>query len=201
MKQSTFWRPKVDRIRSWIGDGGELLPISRSGCLVWPALWSGLCSLRLMSDCGRQCSRGRRHRNGCQMHVATSLVCHFGARPRAHCCATGGSANFPPLLTREQRDVTLTLQPCNAKKNFSWKSPCAPSDIREWRCNAGQTRPIFRQNASVSYAVEAPNDCMMLNRNGTFHFPFSLGFSGVAARVATRSLSALQLSAVERGAP
>lgn len=200
MKQSTFWRPKVDRIRSWIGEGGELLPISRSGCLVWPALWTGLCSLRLMSDYGRQCSRGRRHRDGCQTHVATSLVCHFGARPRAHCCATGGSANFQPLHTQPPRDVTLTLQACNAKKNFSRESPCEPSDIREWHCNVCQSTPIFRQNASVSYAVKAPNDRMMLNRNGSLHFSFPLGFSGVAVRDATRFQSALQLTAVDRGA-
>lgn len=199
MKQTTFWRPKVDRIRLWIGDGGEHLPVSRSGSLACPALWTGPCSPRQTSDLGRRCSPAGRHRNGCETHVSTSFVYHFDARSRAH-RATSGGANFPPLLTRQQRDVTLTLQACNAKKNFSRKSPCAPSDIREWRCNAGQTTPIFRKNASVSYAVEAPNDCMMLNRNSTFHFPFPLGFSGVAARVATRSLSALQLSAVERGA-
>lgn len=198
MKQTTFWRPKVDRIRLWIGEGDEHLPVSRSGCLVCPAFWTGLCTPRLPSDFGRRCSPGGRHRNGCQTDVATSFFCHFGARSRAH-CATTGSANVLPLRTRQQHDVTLTLQACNAKKNFSWKSPCAPSVIREWRCNAGQTRPIFRQNASVSYAVEAPNDCMMLNRNSTLHFPFPLGFSPVVAPVARRSPSALQLTAVDRG--
>jgi len=199
MKQTTFWRPKGDRIRLWIGEGGELLPISRSGCLVCPALWTGLCNSRLTSDFGRRCSPERLHRYGCQTDVATSLVCHLGARSRAH-CATSGSADFPPLITRQQRDVTFTLQACNAKKNFSRKSSCAPSDVREWHCNVGQTAPIFRQNASVSYAVEAPNDCMMLNRNSTLHFSFPLGFPGVAAPVATRFQSVLRLTAVDRGA-
>lgn len=199
MKQTTFWRPKVDRIRLWIGEGGELLPILRSGCLLCPALWTGLCNPRPTSDFGRRCSPGCCERNGCQTHVATSLVWHFGARSRAH-CATSGSANFPPRLTRLQHDVTLTLQACNAKKNFSRKSPGAPSDVREWRCNACQGTPIFRQNASVSYAVEAPNDCMMLNRNSTLCFSFPLDFQGVAGRVATRSQSVLRLTAIDRGA-
>lgn len=199
MKQTTFWRPKVDRTRLWIGEGGELLPISRSGCLVCPALWTGLCNPRPTSDFGCRCSPGCLDRNGCQTHVTTSLVWHFGARSRAH-CVTSGSAKFPPLLTRQQRDVTLTLQACNAKKNFSRKGPWVPSDIREWHCNACQSTPIFRQNASVSYAVEAPNDCMMLNRNSTLHFPFSLGFSSVDARGATRSQSVLPLTPVDRGA-
>lgn len=198
MKQTTFWRPKVDRIRLWIGDGDELLPISRSGCLVCPALWTGPCGLRQAWDLGGRCSAGGRRRKGCQTHVATSFASHHDARFRAH-RATSGSANFPPLLTRQQRDVTLTLQACNAKKNFSRTSPCVPSDIREWHCNACQTGPIFRQNASVSYAVEAPNDCMMLNTSSTLHFPFPLGFSGIAARVARRSPSALRLTAVDRG--
>lgn len=199
MKQTTFWRSKVDRIGLWIGEGGEHLPVSRSGCLVCPAFGASLCSSRLTSEFGRRCSPGCRHRNGCQTHVATSLVCHFGARSRAHCAASG-SANFPPLLTRQQRDVTLTLQACNAKINFSRKRSCAPSDVREWHCNVGQTTPIFRQNASVSYVVEAPNDCMMLNRNSTLHFSPSLGFSGCPVRAATRFQSALQLTAVDRGA-
>lgn len=112
MTQTTFWRPKGDRIRLWIGEGGELLPISRSGRLVCPALWTSLCNPRLTSDFGRRCSPERLRRYDCQTDVATS---HLGARSRAH-CATSGSANFPPLLTRQQRDVTLTLQACNAKK-------------------------------------------------------------------------------------
>lgn len=200
MKQTTFWRPKADRIWLWIGESGELLPISRSGCLVCPALWTVPCGLRQAWDLGGRCSAGGRRRKGCQAHVATSFATHHDARFRAH-RATSGSANFPPLLTRQQRDVTLTLQACNAKINFSRKRSCAPSDVREWHCNVGQTTPIFRQNASVSYAVEAPNDCMMLNRNSTLHFPFPLVFSGAAARVATRSQRLFRLTVVERGAP
>lgn len=198
MKQTTFWRPKADRIRLWIGEGDELLPISQSGRLACPALWTGHCRLRQAWDLGGRCSAGSRRRKGCQTHVATSFASHHDARFHAH-RATSGSANFPPLLTRQQRDVTLTLQACNAKKNFSRTSPCVPSDIREWHCNAGQSTAIFRQNASVSYAVEAPNDCMMLNGNSTLHFPFSLGFSGVAARVATRFQSILRPTVVDRG--
>lgn len=198
MKQTTFWRAKVDRIRLWVGEGGELLPISRIGCPVCPSLWTGPCSLRQASDLGGRCFAEGCRGKGCQTHVAASFASHHDARSRAY-RATSGSGNFPPLLTRQWHNVTLTLQACNAKKNFSWNSPCAPSDIREWHCNAGQTRPIFRQNPSVSYAVEAPNDCMMLNRNSTLHFSFPLGFSGVVAPVARRSPSALQLTAVDRG--
>ncbi len=199
MKQTTFWRAKVDRIWSLVGEDIELLPISRSGRLACSALWTGPRCLRQTSDLGGRCPPGARQRKGCQARVATSLANHNDARSRAH-CATSRSANFPPLPTRPLRDVTLTLQACNTKKNFSRKSPCAPSDVREWHCNVGQTAPIFRQNASVSYAVEAPNDCMMLNRNSTLHFSFPLGFSGVAVRVATRFQSALLLTIVERGA-
>ncbi|CAJ0699120.1 hypothetical protein LMG18091_02855 [Ralstonia wenshanensis] len=199
MKQTTFWRAKVDRIRLWVGEGGELLPISRIGCPVCPSLWTGPCSLRQASDLGGRCFAEGCREKGCQAHVAASFASHHDARSRAH-RATSGSGNFPPLLTRQQHDVTLTLQACNAKKNFSRKSPCVPSDIREWHCNACQSTPIFRQNASVSYAVKAPNDCMMLNRNGSLHFSFPLGFSGVAVRDATRFQSALQLTAVDRGA-
>lgn len=199
MKQTTFWRPKADRIRFWIGESGERLPISRRGCLVCPALWTGLCSPRQTSDWGGRFSPRCPPWKCCQTRVAISLASHPDARSRAH-RATSGSANFLPLRTRQQCAVTLTLQACNAKKNSGRKSPCAPSDIREWRCNAGQTRPIFRQNASVSYAVEAANDCMMLNRNSTLNFPFPLGFSGVIAPVTRRSPSALQRTAVDRGA-
>lgn len=199
MKQTNSWRAKVHRVWLETGDGIRSSLALQTTPIACPALWTDLCTLPQVPGSACRPPLGGCHRNGSQTRVATSLASHRDARSRAH-RATSGSANFPPLLTRQQRDVTLTLQACNAKKNFTRKSPCAPSDIREWRCNAGQTRPIFRQNASVSYAVEAPNDCMMLNRNSTLHFPFPLGFSGIVAPVARRSPSALQRTAVDRGA-
>lgn len=150
MKQPTFWRAKVHRVRLETGAGIQSSLALQTTPIACPALWSDLCTLSQVPGPACRPPLGGCHRNGSQTRVVTSFASHNGARSRAH-RAVSGRANFPPLLTRQQREVTLTLQACNAKKNFSRKSPCVPSDIREWHCNACQTTPIFRQNASVSY--------------------------------------------------
>lgn len=151
------------------------------------------------SGLGGRCSLGGHLRKRCQARVAASLASHHTVRSCAH-RTTSCRTKFPPLPTRPQCDVTLALQACNAKKNFSRKSSFEPTDICACGCNAGQTAPIFWQNSSVSYAVEGPIDCVMLNRNSPLYFPSRPGFTGVVARVSARSLSILRPRTVERGA-
>lgn len=199
MKQTTFWRAKVRRVRLESGDGIRFLPASQTAPIACPALWTDLCTLRQLQGLAGRRSLGGHPPTRYQARVAGFLVTHHTVRSCAH-RAAHRSTEFPPCPPQPYSHVTLTLQASRAKKNFIRESYLVPTDIRETGCNGGQTTPIFWQNASVSYAVEDSIDCMMLNRNSFPDFPCRPGLAGLFTHVTTRGHSTGRLSAAERGA-
>lgn len=199
MKQTTFWQAKAGGGRLPTGQGACTLLASRSASIACPALWPVTHGQRQKSGPRARCSPARHHRKRGLARLSASLATDYALRIGAR-FPDCRSASFPPLPAQPRRNVTMALQACNAKKNFSRTRPVEPVAIRASGCNACQHAPIFWKNASVSYAVEDSIDCMMLNRNSLPDFPCRPGLAGFFTHVKTRSHSTCRISAAERGA-